>query len=207
MRTLVDDQTGCVYLELKDRKSVRTVERDNGRIVLDFGRGHKLIGVEILDETVSQDALYRISKEFDAKDIITYDPAWAAKKRYWRLLSKRDKPCPGTRVYVLVNKKILTPIQWGVQASHSIAGLMNQLGIRNKWDFGLTNKVSSWASKYKTLIFLQCDLRQEKYLRKHSGLRHYQFREPDLGNRWTATAFEPVDKETGAKIFGHLRRV
>lgn len=202
MRTIIDDATKCVHLELRNGTTVRTVERDGGTIALDLGRNNKLLGIEILDPKASQNALMRIAKEFKVPQILTFDPSWTFKQRYQRLLIKRDRPCVGTRMYVLINKSILTTIQCGVQAAHAVASFM---------DLGKTVPVMQrtwrWARKYKTLIFLDCNEKQEKYLRKHSGLAYQRFKEPDLGGRWTATAFEPVDRVTGGRIFGHLRRV
>lgn len=104
------------------------------------------------------------------------------------------------KMYVLVNTNVLTPIQIGVQATHAVAELMNRKPFREA--------IKKWVEEDKTLIFLSAtELERNKAMISMSniGKVYSSFREPDIGDIWTATAFEPISSDLGQVIFGDLK--
>jgi hypothetical protein len=116
------------------------------------------------------------------------------------MLPNVDRPyTDDMKCYVLINTDILTPIQIGVQGAHALAELVH----------GKSNlaSVSKWVNIDKTLIFLSANEFQKdrKIIDANlRGLAYASFKEPDIGNVWTATAFEPIPSSVGKEIFGDL---
>ena len=103
------------------------------------------------------------------------------------------------KCYVIINTGILTPMQIGVQASHALAELV--------WSRSSNPNVQRWVNEDKTLIFLASNeyQRDQKIVAMTAlGKSYASFKEPDIGNTWTATAFEPIPTSVGREIFGDL---
>lgn len=118
------------------------------------------------------------------------------------MLPNVDSPVdePRLKLYVLVNTEILTPIQIGVQASHALTELVHR--------YAYLRAVEKWVTEDKTLIFLSAnevdkDEKIQEMLKL--GKMYASFKEPDIGNIWTATAFEPLDSKAGKAMFGNLK--
>jgi len=106
------------------------------------------------------------------------------------------------KCFVIIRKDILSAVQCGVQGAHALAELVS---IKDE-----IPAVDDWVKHHKTLIFLAGtdeDFANAKVLYHRHGLKYADFLEPDLGNIITATAFEPIDRELGKKIFGHLKLI
>lgn len=212
MKILHDRATDVVYLLFKDSKSYRQETRGGGSILLDLGRKdpktgkRPLLGVEILQGKYSLSRpLAEIAHEFREPRILMFDTAWESKLDYHKRASrmKRTTPCTGTRMYVLVNRESLSPVQWGVQAAHAVATFMDKYHPTK--DPILSKKIRAWARRHKTFTFLACTQKQRiDIFNKKMGLRYADFFEPDLSGMWTASAFEPITREEGQKIFKDL---
>lgn len=118
------------------------------------------------------------------------------------MLPNVDDPLaePKLKCYVLVNTDILTPVQIGVQASHALAELVHR--------YQYLRSIEKWVSEDKTLIFLSAnEVEKDQKIQEmlKLGRMYSSFKEPDIGNVWTATAFEPIDSKTGKEMFGSLR--
>ena len=103
------------------------------------------------------------------------------------------------RCYVIINTNILTPIQVGVQAAHALAELVHKKPMRESTD--------KWVTKDKTLIFLSATENDRDTIMvamNRLGKTYASFREPDIGDVWTATAFEPIPSDLGRALFGRL---
>lgn len=118
---------------------------------------------------------------------------------------------PALRMYVIVNRPVLTVVQSGVQGAHAIA---EYSAIHKDCE-----KYSKWASKDKTLIFLQSDRRTMdttvEGLAK-VGKKYAKFIEPDMYDvdmdyvskdiaalgTFTALAVEPMTPIEGKLYFG-----
>lgn len=102
------------------------------------------------------------------------------------------------KMYVLINRDILTLVQCGVQAAHSI----------HTYCFDYPEKCKTWNDKHKTLIFLEAK-ESEIYEKINDfvmiGKTFSFFNEPDLGNVLTACCFEPLMSEEGKEIFGKFK--
>ena len=101
------------------------------------------------------------------------------------------------RCYVVVNRQILNLVRSGVQSAHALTELVMQHGSRQR--------VQDWHHHHKTLLVLQgheADLDRAKRHAAERGLVSVDFREPDIGNLVTATAFEPMTAEEGAMFAG-----
>lgn len=113
------------------------------------------------------------------------------------------------RMYVLVNRPILTLVQSGVQAAHAIA----------EYSAAYPNceKYKIWANKYKTLIFLQATERDIETVASGldmNGKKYAKFYEPDMYDesattdifkergKLTAIAIEPLHPIEGKLLFG-----
>lgn len=103
------------------------------------------------------------------------------------------------KCYVIINTSILTPMQIGVQAAHALAELV--------WIRSSNPNVARWVNEDKTLIFLAAnEYQRDQKIVAMTGLgkAYASFKEPDIGNTWTATAFEPIPSSVGREIFGDL---
>lgn len=114
------------------------------------------------------------------------------------------------RMYVLVNRPILTLVQSGVQAAHAIAEYSAK--------YPDCESYKRWASTYKTLIFLQATERDIETVASGldmNGKKYAKFYEPDMydqdafgepvsGDRGklTAIAIEPLHPIEGKLLFG-----
>lgn len=106
------------------------------------------------------------------------------------------------KMYVLVNRSMLTLVQCGVQASHAVAEFMDV----NKEN----SNVQDWVRNHKTMIFLEANLSEMAEMKTvfmNKDKKYKSFFEPDLRDLETACAFEPVTNEEGKAIFGHLKLV
>lgn len=103
------------------------------------------------------------------------------------------------KLYVIVNKDILSPAQCAVQAAHSVAEFI--------FDYGQLPTVSEWVVEHKTLIILEAnekDFFKKLELIKKSNLAYNAFVEPDLNDQITAFTVQPLN-ETEAKIFKRMK--
>lgn len=113
------------------------------------------------------------------------------------------------RMYVLVNRPILTLVQSGVQAAHAIAEYSST--------YPECETYKRWASKYKTLIFLQATERDIEAVASGldmNGKKYAKFYEPDMYDenapndlfkergKLTAIAIEPLHPIEGKLLFG-----
>lgn len=113
------------------------------------------------------------------------------------------------RMYVLVNRPILTLVQSGVQAAHAIAEYSSQ--------YPDCESYKRWASTYKTLIFLQATERDIEAVASGldmNGKKYAKFYEPDMYDenapndlikmrgKLTAIAIEPLHPIEGKLLFG-----
>lgn len=120
-----------------------------------------------------------------------------AMNRYYTLLEANKKQSRGgPRMHVVVNKGLLTPAQWAVQASHAVAEYMDK--------FYRMGKVKRWVRTHKTMILLaggEMDIQRVARTMKRNGHTFSIFREPDLGGVVTAVACEPMTKNQGLGCF------
>lgn len=104
------------------------------------------------------------------------------------------------KMYVLINRDILSIVQCGVQASH--ASLEYAYTHKNNENY------NEWHKNHKTLIFLEAK-ESEIYAKMNElhqkGKTFSKFDEPDLGNRLTAVCFEPMKSDEGKIIFGDFK--
>lgn len=118
--------------------------------------------------------------------------------RHRQLLEENRKESrDGLRMYVLVHKEILTPVQYGVQAAHAVAEFMDKHPD--------IQRVKQWVRRDKTMIFLGASLFEilSSVRRLKANKRAFAaFKEPDLGGEVTAVACEPMRKEETSQIFG-----
>lgn len=113
------------------------------------------------------------------------------------------------KMYVLVNRQILTLVQSGVQAAHAIAEYSAK--------YPTCEKYKIWANTYKTLIFLQAteqDIETIACGLERSGKKYAKFYEPDMyeenksgdpqdaRGKLTAIAIEPLHPIEGKLLFG-----
>lgn len=88
------------------------------------------------------------------------------------------------RMYVLLEKH-LSPIDKGIQASHSIVEYANKYANNQEY--------KDWAFRDKTIVFLNGgtvqDLDDITNILKTNDINHAFFKEPDLGNMITAVSF------------------
>jgi hypothetical protein len=113
------------------------------------------------------------------------------------------------RMYVLVNRPILTLVQSGVQAAHAIA---EYSALHPSCE-----NYKRWASTYKTLIFLQATERDIEAVASGldmNGKKYAKFYEPDMYDenaktdlfkergKLTAIAIEPLHPVEGKLLFG-----
>lgn len=113
------------------------------------------------------------------------------------------------RMYVLVNRPILTLVQSGVQAAHAIAEYSALHPSCEKYKI--------WSNRYKTLIFLQAtehDIESVAAGLEMSGKKYAKFYEPDMYDenaktdlfkergKLTAIAVEPIHPIEGRLLFG-----
>lgn len=114
------------------------------------------------------------------------------------------------KMYVLINRPILTLVQAGVQASHSIA--------EYTVEYPNCESYKNWAKNHKTLIFLQSSQREMEDVAdglKRIGKKSAKFFEPDMyndsvdkGNKdgmFTALAVEPMSSVEGKLYFGKFQ--
>lgn len=130
---------------------------------------------------------------------------WRCRSVYFRLLKRSFEMQPQVqvppendiRMYVLINRPILTIIQAGVQGAHASIEYMHK--------FKNEESTIDWVENHKTLIFLQAteeDLQDMKRICEASHIPHAEFIEPDIGYRLTAIAFKPMSKDEGKFYFG-----
>jgi hypothetical protein len=104
------------------------------------------------------------------------------------------------KLYVLINRKNLSLVQAGVQASHAIA----EYG----YQYANSLEYRTWVRDHKTLIFLEASekemLEVSEYFERH-GMTFSKFFEPDLNNLLTAIAFQPLKSKDGKIIFGSFK--
>lgn len=116
------------------------------------------------------------------------------------MLPNVDRPnTDDMKCYVIINTSILTPMQIGVQGAHALAELVHGKAA--------LPSVSKWVNEDKTLIFLSANEMQKDQkivAMMGRGKSFASFKEPDIGNVWTATAFEPIPSSLGREIFGDL---
>lgn len=121
---------------------------------------------------------------------------------------------PELRMYVLINRDVLSLVQAGVQGAHSIAEYSHVHAGCEKY--------KKWAGKDKTLIFLQAtraDLEKMVIGLQTVGKKYAKFIEPDMydlynveakalsdaslrDGTFTALAVEPMSAVEGRMYFG-----
>ena len=114
------------------------------------------------------------------------------------------------KMYVLINRPILTLVQSGVQASHSIT----EYTVEHPECASYKN----WAKNHKTLIFLQATEREMEDVAaglSKIGKKSSKFFEPDMFNEnvvkggpegmFTALAVEPMSSIEGKLYFGKFQ--
>ena len=104
------------------------------------------------------------------------------------------------KMYILINREILSLVQCGVQASHSL----DEYSYIHKNN----ENYNEWHKNHKTLIFLEAkesEIYQKMNEFHKNGKTFAKFDEPDLGNRLTACTFEPMKSDEGKNIFGKFK--
>ena len=114
------------------------------------------------------------------------------------------------KMYVLINRPILTLVQSGVQASHSIT--------EYTVEHPNCESYKNWAKNHKTLIFLQASEREMEDIAAgltKIGKKSSKFFEPDMYNgeiikgekegMFTALAVEPMSSVEGKLYFGKFQ--
>lgn len=115
-------------------------------------------------------------------------------------LLHEDSP-DALRMYVVVRDDILPPLNCGIQAAHAIVDYSVEWGDKGTYQL--------WAAKHKTIVILGGTADQMMHAVEKSVARKtpfVRFREPDLGWKVTATAFEPMTAAKAKDVFWMLRR-
>jgi hypothetical protein len=102
------------------------------------------------------------------------------------------------KMYVLINRDILSLVQCGVQAGHSI----------HSYCLKHPDKCKEWNDNHKTLIYLEAkegDIYAKMNECHMKGITFTHFDEPDIGNRLTACCFEPMQSDKGKILFGGFK--
>lgn len=104
------------------------------------------------------------------------------------------------KMFILSRRDILSLSQAAVQSCHSCAEFIYQYGHKDS--------VKQWVTDDRTMILLSATEHEineikQKYL--EMGLCFRSFKEPDMGDIETSTSFEPIESNTGNKIFGDLQ--
>ena len=97
-------------------------------------------------------------------------------------------------LYIVLDER-LTKSQRIPQAAHVVAEFMAE--------YGQDENVQDWLRNHRTMVCLKADSSTMEGLLCHRQIA--EFIDEDLDNMRTAITFQPMPREQGDKLFGHLR--
>lgn len=104
------------------------------------------------------------------------------------------------KMYVLVNRDILSLVQAGVQSCHA--------ALEYSYNYNHLRTYNRWQNYHKTLIILEAkayEINAKMLECEKINKTFMHFDEPDIGNRLTACCFEPMSSEEGKLLFGEFK--